>query len=312
MKKERFVLKKEIKLDENLAWLVGFYLAEGSKTRDYIGVSNNELCLINKSLRLFKKVLGIDKTSWTIWIKTNKRRHKEKEILRKKWSQKIKQEVRISYGKFAFNENIEIRINSRKLSSFLNNILKKYPKKILQDRELTLNFLKGYIIGDGGITLRQKQIHYVGITVKELEYRNYLIKALELLYHKTPNIRMTKKSYELYYCHVSIITKIIIDGLFDDLDRQRNKLIKGYENKQYTRARIKYWAQIYKKSLNPNKIAELSGNSHWSVRDALNLDIKRGLVRSQYKLMDKKGYRYKFYSLSKKGRKLFNIIKGVK
>ena len=77
MKKERFVLKKEIKLDENLAWLVGFYLAEGSKTRDYIGVSNNELCLINKSLRLFKKVLGIDKTSWTIWIKTNKRRHKE-------------------------------------------------------------------------------------------------------------------------------------------------------------------------------------------------------------------------------------------
>ena len=45
--------KKNIKLDNDLAWLIGFYLAEGTKTKGYIGVANNELNLITKSLDLF-------------------------------------------------------------------------------------------------------------------------------------------------------------------------------------------------------------------------------------------------------------------
>ena len=60
--------KKNIKLDNDLAWLIGFYLAEGTKTKGYIGVANNELNLITKSLDLFEKSFGINKNSWTIWI----------------------------------------------------------------------------------------------------------------------------------------------------------------------------------------------------------------------------------------------------
>ncbi|MBS3066112.1 hypothetical protein J4229_03655 [Candidatus Pacearchaeota archaeon] len=300
--------KKNIKLDNDLAWLIGFYLAEGTKTKGYIGVANNELNLITKSLDLFEKSFGINKNSWTIWIKTNRRDDKGKEFVRQKWSKKIRQNFKIGYARFAYRESIEIRINSVKLSAFLNNILKQYPERILKNKELTLNFLKGYIIGDGGITLRQKQIHNISITVKEKEYRDYLIKALKLLYGKEPNIRKTKGAYELYYCHVNMISKIILDGLFDDLDRQKKKLINGYKNKIYTRARVKYWNKIKNKSLTSKQIAELSGNSFWSVMDALNKDIKLGIVDCEYKQLNKKGFPNKFYKLNSIGLKLLNKL----
>lgn len=152
---------------------------------------------------------------------------------------------------------------------------------------------------------------FVCITVKEKEYIDYLIKALKLLYNKEPNIRSTKRCFEIYYCHVKIITMIILDRLFDDFNRQWEKLVNGYKNKQYTMARIKYWNKITCTSLSAYQIAELSGNSHWSVRDALNKDIKLGLVKPEYKQINNSGAKNKYYYLSSKGLQLLNIINEV-
>ena len=96
--------------------------------------------------------------------------------------------------------------------------------------------------------------------------------------------------------------------MFDDLDRQKKKLINGYKNKIYTRARVKYWNKIKNKSLTSKQIAELSGNSFWSVMDALNKDIKLGIVDCEYKQLNKKGFPNKFYKLNSIGLKLLNKL----
>jgi len=304
-----YLIKEKIKLDKNLAWLIGFYLAEGNrKNKDGIGLSNKEIILLNKSMALFEKIFGINQSDWRIWIKTNQKNPKEIKRIKEKWNKKLGRNISIAYSKLAFEESIDIRINSRVLSSFLKYYFEYSLKKMIIDKNLAKQFLRGYVIGDGSVILRKKQIHGITITVKDKKHIEYLIKTFTLLYNQKPNIRKTKSSYELSYCKVDIITKIIMDGLFKDLNRQWNKLIKGYKNKQYTRARIKYWNKITNKYLNSYEIAKLSGNSHWAVSDALNKDEKKGLVNSQY--LSNGGPIKKYYSLSPKGLQLFDTIGG--
>ena len=129
------------------------------------------------------------------------------------------------------------------------------------------------------------------------------------MYNKEPNLRKTKGSYEIYYCDVKIITKVLLDGLFEDSNRQQTKLVTSYKNKQYTRARIKYWRHIIHKSRHPEEIANLSGNSHWSVRDAFGKDNKLGIVDIEYKHINRTGPPRKYYILSKDGKRLLRILR---
>lgn len=303
-----FITKKRIRLSKIFAWLVGFYLAEGDKGRNTIGVSNKELNLILKTINIFQMTFGIKKDSWAFYIKTSQRDSKELEKIKNKWSKVVKREFKIGYARYGYEECIEIRINSRVLAWHVRNIFEKYIDNILKNKKLSREFIKGYIIGDGGTTLRGKQIHSVSITSKNTEYVQYLRKAFILLYNEEPNLREIKGCYELYYCNVHIISKIVLDGLFDDSKRQQLKLVNGYKNKQYTRARIKYWRHIINKSRHPEDIAELSNNSHWSVRDALNKDIKLGIVTINNKHINRCGPPRKYYKLSRLGRKLFKKI----
>lgn len=305
-----FIIKKNINLNEDLAWLIGFYFAEGNKNKDGIGVSNKELSLINKNIELFKKIFGIYKKEWKIYIKTNKKTIYERRLLKEKWSKLLKQKYKLCYSRLAYEECIDMRINSRVLSYFLDLHFKNSIKKILKNKKLAISFLRGYAIGDGSVILRKKQIHSIAITVKDKCYLRYLTRAFIFLFNKKPGIRATKGAYELSYCNVNMITEVILNKLFIDLDRQWNKLILGYINKQYTRARIKYWDKIINKQLNASEIGKLSGNSHWSVRDALNYDIQLGLVNAEYKGINGKNYKNKFYYLSPKGVNLLNLIKG--
>jgi len=59
------------------------------------------------------------------------------------------------------------------------------------------------------------------------------------------------------------------------------------------------------------KIAKLSGNSHWSVRDALNKDIDLGLVNAEYKYINNSTRLHKCYYLTHKGKTLLGILKEV-
>ena len=291
---------------------MGFYFAEGTKSKDSIAISNKEFKLIQKSINIFEEEFNIPKSSWKLWIRSANKEEFGKEKLKTKWAQKTDLNTSVIFSKLAYEESLEIRINSRVLSSQINNFFNNNIKEICNNKEYAKHFLRGYFIGDGSISLRNKQIHGIHLTVKEEKYKEILIKVLKFLYEKEPNVRITKGAYDISYCDVNIITKTILDKIFIDLDRQWKKLIKGYKNKQYTRARIKYWNKITEIPLNPYEIAILSGNSHWSVRDALNKDIKLGLVEAKYKHINRTGAYTKYYSLSKEGERLYKTIKEVK
>jgi len=73
---------------------------------------------------------------------------------------------------------------------------------------------------------------------------------------------------------------------------------------------MKYWRYIVNKSRSPEEIARLSGNSHWSIRDAFSKDIKMGIVNITPKYINRYGPPKKYYILSKNGRILIKILKG--
>jgi len=307
-RKYLYLLNKKIKLNQDISWLIGFYFAEGSKTRDGIGFANAEIVLVKKMLKIFSNNFDIPVEDWRCYVKTSK---KDINIIQNLNKEIPNVQFELSYSKLATKENLDFRINSRVLSRFMSDYFKKSMQQIMSNSCLSTYFLSGYSIGDGGVILRDKQIHGVVITVKNKEYFNYLIKICDLLYKKKPNVRMTKGCYEISYCHVNIISNIILDKIFIDLDRQWTKLILGYKNKQYTRARIKYWNKIENELLDSFKIAKLSGNSHWSVRDALNKDIDLGLVNAEYKYINNSTRLHKCYYLTHKGKTLLGILKEV-
>jgi hypothetical protein len=287
-------------------------LAEGlRKTKDSIGVSNAEPYLILKSLGIFEKYFWIKTDNWKVFIKTDER---EKSKLRKilnKWDNNLGLVTRSSYSSLAKNQAVDVRLNSRILNKFLKDYIKKSLALISKDRTLSEYFLRGYFVGDGCPIKRKDQIHSITITTKEETHLKFLVEIMNFFFGKMPNVRLTKKSYEIYYCAVGIITEAILAKIFIDSERQWNKFVNGYKNKQYTRARIKYWKEIAFHSLTSYEIAKLSGNSHWSVSDALNKDIKLGLVDSSCKQIHKFGAPAKSYSLSLKGLKLLNLLEGV-
>lgn len=307
----RIIINQNVKLDKNIAWLMGFYFAEGLKNRNSIGIANKETSLLRKSLNIFQDYFNIEKTSWKVYIKSNSRNKKDLAKIKRKWEKSLKLKVKTSYARFAYEQTADVRFNSRIFSKFLKEYFDKIIDNTLSDKDLAKAFLRGYGVGDGSINIRGKQIHNIGITVKNKEYLGYLIKAFTLIFDKKPNIRMTKGSYEVYYCHVNIITKVILAKLFIDSKRQWEKLINGYKNKQYTRSRIKYWNKIRAKPLIATRIAELSGNSHWSVRDALNKDIKLGLVETEFiSNKNRGGPPNKYFYLSQSGINLLNLLGG--
>ncbi len=305
-----FSVNKKIILGKEVAWLVGFYLAEGLKDKNTVGISNKEVCLLRKSLSIFEQYFGIKKDMWKVYISSNKT-GREQKALEERWEKKLKKKLHVHYCKFAFEEVLDYRINSRILSAIFHEFIQEKIEEIITTKDLAEFFLRGYAIGDGTVLLRDKQIHSIAITVKNKENKDYLVKACELCYGVKPNIRMTKGCYEVSYCHVKIITEIILSGIFKDLKRQWIKLVNGYKNKQYTRSRMKYWGAISSRSFHAEEIARISGNSHWSVRDALNQDISRGLVAAEYKNINRIGPPNKCYYLTQKGLKLLEIVREV-
>ncbi len=298
-------LKKHIILDDELAWLIGFYLAEGTKSRNTIAFSNCELPLIKKSLFIAKNKLGVPFDIWKIAIKTSK-----DVSLRKCYWQSLfeNNKLYISYNALANKDNLDIRINNRIFVKIFNNILQKFLPLILDNKLLSIALLKGHLAGDGSINIRKGCLHNIG-TVVDDRYKSILVKAFETFIGKKPLIRKTKNVYELYFCHVEILVFFVMNEFFFDMERQSNKLLNSFLRKQYVRSHFKYWNAIKNQQLSAVEIAQLTNNSHWSVRDAMNRDIKVGLVAySKFKAKKERGPKKKYFYLTQNGKRLLYVL----
>jgi len=298
-------LNKKIELTNDLAWLFGFYLAEGTKSPNTLALANNELFLIEKSLSIFEAEFGILLNSWKIVITTSANVSRRRDY----WKSIFPSNVLYLYEKAMANKDVlDVRINNRILAEIFRKLFDVCMPLIYENRELSVEFLKGYFVGDGTINVREGCLHCIGATVSK-ENSSFLEKAFVPFLGLKPNKRKMKKGYELYYSHVESMTFFIIERFFQDLDRQWYKLLSSYLNKQYVGSHLKYWKAIEKKRLSAVQIAKITGNSYESVLDAMKRDVRVGLIFfSKFKNSKAMGPSKKYFYLTESGKRLLKVL----
>jgi hypothetical protein len=288
-------------LNEDLAWCIGFYFAEGDKTRDYIGVSNCNIDLIKRFQTIMEEIFKIDRSLWKVHIKTS---NKNLNYVKNKWKSSLNLDnINVLYNELAKEDNIELRFNSRQFAGFFNNLLGDSITKILSSKTLSIAFLNGYEVGDGSVIQRKGFLYGIAFTTKNNANKDLIVKMFNLHYNIKPRVRISKGSFEIEICGINLMTDLILDGHFNSHKRKWNTLVQTYLKKQYTRSHIRYW-RVLRNSKGILDISKLANRSHWSVRDALNKDSKLGIVE----VLNKKP---KIYKLSRKGEDLLNILEGV-
>lgn len=301
-----------LELSEKLAWCIGFYLAEGDKTEDYIGVSNCNVELVKEFKNIMEEIFKIDKNLWKFYIKTPS---KDLDSIRTKWKFLLNAEnVNASYNYLAREDSIELRLNSRRFSAFFNNLFKEVMPLILEDRNLSLSFLDAYESGDGSVIQRNGYLYGIAITTEDENFKNILVEAFQNLYTKKPKVRVNKiKYYEISLTGITLMTDLILDGHFKSHKEKRNKLIRTYLRKIYTRTHKRYWEELRNKRLSVEELTQASERSHWAVRDAMNKDSKLGLIRIERgRIPNKHGPYHVFYSLTERCNNLLDILNGDK
>lgn len=306
----KMALPRHIHITNDLAWSFGFFVAEGHKSYTGVGIANREIYLIEKFKKTLEESFGIKNEEWRLYVKTPS---KDLEKTKKKWISKLHiSKTNVNYVAKARQDIIELRINNTLFSVVFNILIKKSLSEILKNRELLINFLDGYEVGDGSVIQRNGYLYGIVITVKNKFMRDYLVEAFRRLYNYSASVRRTKGSYEIIVRGVHMMTQLILDGHFKSSERQWKKLVSCYLKKEYTRSHVRYWLTLTNGFLAINDIAAKADRSHWSVRDALNKDTGLGLtIAKRVHISNKKGAHLKFYSLSEDGEKLVKILKEV-
>jgi hypothetical protein len=306
-KKPLLIVPKYVVIDEDLAWLIGFYLAEGNKVSYGIGMSNCNEELITQAMNIMEQKFLINKGKWSGFLRTSV---KDIEVIRNKQIKYVKKEkTKIYYTPLARQDSIEVRINSTVLSIILKNVFNAALDIILSERSLAIRFLEGFECGDGCILQRKGYIYGISITVKSEEYKNLLLKAFNLAYGINPYVRKTKGAYEVTCRGVKLMTEFILDGHFYSHKAQWKKLLDSYLMKEYVRSHIRYWRILNKAPMLSNDLAAAAGRSWWAVNDAMRTDEKIGIVsREKIKINNKKGPHNSFYSINNKGKMLLALL----
>jgi hypothetical protein len=306
----KMILPRYIRITNDLAWSFGFFIAEGHKTHSGVEIANREVYLIEKFKKAIEESFGIKNENWRLYVKTPS---KDLENIKKKWITTLHiSKTNVNYLSKARQDIIDLRINNTLFSVIFNILVKKSLPKILENRELLINFLDGYEVGDGSVIQRNGYLYGIVITVKNKFMKDYLVKAFRQLYNYSASVRRTKGSYEIMVRGIHMMTQLILDGHFKSSERQWKKLVSCYLKKEYTRSHIRYWFTFTNGFLAINDIAVKADRSHWSVRDALNKDTELGLtIAKRVHVPNKKGAPLKFYSLSENGKKLIKILKEV-
>jgi len=306
----KMTLPRYIPITKDLAWSFGFFVAEGNKTYTGVGIANREVYLIKKFKRTIEESFEIENEKWRLYIKTS---DKDLEKIGKKWKNKLNiAKTNVNFTKMARKDVIEIRLNNTLFSVIFNILIQKVLPKILKNRELLINFLDGYEVGDGSVIQRNGYLYGIVITVKNRFMKDYLVEAFRRLYNYSASVRRTKGSYEITVRGIHMMTQLILDGHFKSSERQWKKLVSCYLKKEYTRSHVRYWFTLADGFLPTNKIANRVDRSNESVGDALNRDIDLGLaIAKRVRIPNKSGAHLKFYSLSENGEKLIKILKEV-
>jgi hypothetical protein len=116
-----------------------------------VGISNIEFVFLLRFKKFFERLFEIDKNLWFAYISTHNPSIRKREYFKRLFDGKIT----IYKRKLAANDAAEIRINNVVLAEIFHCLIDKSLKIILSRKDLSLEFLKGYEVGDGSIITRK-------------------------------------------------------------------------------------------------------------------------------------------------------------
>lgn len=240
----------------DFAKYLGLYYADGSKTNHYVCCcSTKEIAKL--ALDTYKKL--ILNPRYTILLKYKKLNYElDKDIkdrISKYWSglSTSTSNIEISKYKKTFSEDDKFGMlrfdDSRILSLNLHKwLIKEVLKKGHKNTKILEEFLKGGLLGDGGISTRRKEVfQHIAISSNNQEYYvwEFICKKLGFNY----NIKKEKKVDSVYVRFRDYYKSVLLykNGVFEEYKKRRNKLLNGLKNSVETY--IAY--QLLKSNFNP-------------------------------------------------------------
>jgi len=195
----RFLGERDVYLNENIAYLLGFFLSDG-----WIEKRSGRICFYSNTKEI------IDRT------------HK---ILKEEFNYETKIEVKrykyITKSGFVKNTGYQIRIHRRGINEFLTNALrlkgmdsltKKIPAQIfVSPSAVVWAFVSGLVDGDGSIHVNRNVVHYRSISEELINQLQILLQHQNVLgfrYGEDPHeghvvsgrvVRSDNKSYSLEF-----------------------------------------------------------------------------------------------------------------
>src|SRR3989344_589360 len=305
-------LPRYINLNNNLIWSIGFYFAEGNKKCAPFKICNNELSLLKKFKESIENHFKINE--WDIENSRNK------SLKLEKVKKSIYENLNLNNNKFYISEGrskdaingfttiispniIFFRIfNSLIMDNRLHNF-------ILQNKERTINFLRGMESGDGFVSLRywknnSKKMITVGVEMKNKELLMLINKYYESLYGTTKKQERKRNNriyYRIYYENCKIIRELIINNHFLEHKKRRDRLVYGYSRKRFGESDFLYLNAIIKGKTTLDQIKSYlnySSGGHNKLISMLN-----------YNLIERKKNEGKYhYCLTKRGEYLYNEL----
>lgn len=302
-------LNRYLYLNADICWAIGFFMAEGAKCNFMVSVSNCESQLVDKFRSTLEKYLFTTTPPWRYFVKTSDKKRSE-EVWPKKYPGS---KVIICECENANNDNLEIRFNNRPLAYTFNSLVEKIAQTAVSNPHFVSSFLKGYAIGDGSIIRRKGYLYGVAITVKNTRYKDLLLRAIKLAYGKNVPVRKTKGCHEISLAGIELMNKIILDGWFMEVPKQRQKLLNSFYLKEYTKSHVRYWKALQCRSLQVSELAMFASRSHWAVRDAMKRDAGFSLIEIKKKrITGLAGPHHVFFTLTDRGENLLNSLLEVK
>lgn len=242
---EPLVLKKEIKLNQDLLVGLGIYLGEGSTNRKP-KVTNSEPVIINKAIKFFE-ILGIKRSKLKGWIQVHERADRSFEDIRKYWIKHTNLEnrnitnmrIKRSSGTAPVKDHGTLHLESSFILSQLaiQNLLKLIPDILnrLSRIEKTY-FLQGLFAGEGSVYLRSnKSLASVDYSSKKPEERNIIQNLL-----KEIGIDSIKddKWYRVRIYGFKNLKKLVDIDIFKYHPERKKKMLNGFERLQLNLGKI--------------------------------------------------------------------------
>ncbi len=254
--KRQHKIKKTININENLAYIIGLYDAEGAENS--FRFTNSDYFLIKQFIDSMKNIFGFDESEFDAQI-TLVRYNKESKKARNYWIKlfpqiNIYQKAGFKLGKGLENGSLSVLINTITMNVLWNSIRKKVRELIIKNKKLAAAYISGDLDGDGNVHKSKSLAVRCSFDAKK-GCRTFS-EALDLLDidHKKEYIKKNNLINVIITKWDEIVKLFYNNAIFAHNKERRRKIIREFLNHRRSKVIIRTLEAISDKNTDENTI----------------------------------------------------------